>query len=257
MKIHIITDLEGPAMINQFSQTRDVTPEEKQRSMWFLTGEVNACVDGILDFDPDAEVIVWDGHGNGGIDYQRFHKQAKLIAHGPIRPPYYLDDSFDALMFVGQHAKMGDRGVLAHTYSSKSIEYYKINGVEMGEFGCRTLMAGTMGVPTTFVTGDDVTIEEAQELVPGIVGAVVKIALGRELAMHLSHEAACELIRQKAGQACERTGQIEPYFFEGPYVQEIRVLEGISIQHYLDQGAEFVDSRTVRRHADNICDLSI
>lgn len=257
MKIHVITDLEGPAMINLFSQTRDVTPEEKLRSMWFLTGEVNACVDGILDFDPDAQVIVWDGHGSGGIDNRLFHKRARLIARGPISAPYYLGDSFDALMFVGQHAKMGDRGVLAHTYSSKTIEYYKINGVEMGEFGCRALMAGTMGVPTTFVTGDDVTIEEAQELVPNIVGAAVKTALGRELAIHLSHEAACELIREKAREACECTGQIEPYFLEAPYVQEIRVLEGVSIQHYLDQGAEFVDSRTVRRHADNICDLSI
>ncbi|MGE5532515.1 MAG: M55 family metallopeptidase, partial [Bacteroidota bacterium] len=106
MKIHIITDLEGPAMINQFSQTRDVTPEEKKRSEWFLTGEVNACVDGILDAAPDSEVIVWDGHGSGGIDEIRFHAKAKLIARGPIRAPYYLDESFDGLMFVGQHAKM-------------------------------------------------------------------------------------------------------------------------------------------------------
>lgn len=257
MKVYIITDLEGPAMISRFDQTRDVTPEEKRRSMWFLTGEINACVDGILDFDPDAEVIVWDGHGSGGIDHQRFHKQAKLIARGPIRAPYFLDESFDALMFVGQHARMGDRGVLAHTYSSKAIEYYKINGVELGEFGCRALMAGTMGVPTTFVAGDDVTIEEAQELVPNIVGAAVKVALGRELAIHLSHEAACELIQDKAREACEKTGQIQPYFFEGPYVQEIRVLEGVSIQHHLDCGAEFVDNCTVRVHAANICDLYI
>ncbi len=257
MKVFIITDLEGPAMISQFSQTRDVTPEEKLRSMYFLTGEINACIDGILDFDRDAEVIVWDGHGSGGMDYQRFHKQGKLIARGPIRPPYYLDESFDALMFVGQHAKMGDRGVLCHTYSSKSIEYYRINDVEMGEFGCRALMAGTMGVPTTFVTGDDVTVEEAQELVPNIVGAAVKIALARELAIHLSHEAACELIRSKAREACERTAQIEPYFFAGPYTQEIRVLEGVSIQGYLDRGAEFVDSRTVRLHSANICDLHV
>ncbi len=257
MKVYVLTDLEGPAMISTFAQTRDVTPEEKKRSEYFLTGEVNACIDGILDFDPDAEVIVWDGHGSGGIDHRRFHKQGKLIARGPIRAPYYLDESFDALMFVGQHAKMGERGVLCHTYSSKSIEYYKMNGIEMGEFGCRALMAGTMGVPTTLVTGDDVTFEEAQALVPKIEGAVVKVALARELAIHLSHEAACDLIREKARVACERTGQIVPYFFSGPYTQEIRVLEGVGIQGYLDAGAEFVDSRTVRLHSENICELRI
>ncbi len=55
MKIYMMTDLEGPAMIGTFDQTRDVTPEEKRRSEYFLTGEVNACVDGILDFDPEAD----------------------------------------------------------------------------------------------------------------------------------------------------------------------------------------------------------
>jgi D-amino peptidase len=262
MKIHIITDLEGPAMINQFTQTRDVTPEEKARSEWFLTGEVNACVDGILDFDPQAEVIVWDGHGGGGIDEMRFHARAKLIARGPIRAPYCLDESFDGLMFVGQHAMMGDRGVLCHTYSSKSIQYYKIKGgagaaIEMGEFGCRALMAGTMGVPTIFVAGDDAAVDEAQALVPDIVGAAVKQALARELAIHLSHEAACALIREQACAACAQAKEIEPYFFPGPYTQEVKVLEGVSIQGYLDGGWEFVDQRTVRKTAEDICELSV
>ena len=257
MKIHIITDLEGPAMINQFTQTRDVTPEEKARSEYFLTGEVNACVDGVLDFDPQAEVIVWDGHGGGGIDEMRFHPKGKLIARGPIRPPYGLDETFAALMFVGQHAKMGDRGVLCHTYSSKSIEYYKINGIEMGEFGCRALMAGTFGVPTVFVAGDDAAVEEARELVPNIVGAAVKQALARELAIHLSHQAACELIRERAREACAAIPEIKPYFFPGPYTQEIRVLEGVGIQHYLDNGWEMLDNRAVRKTRENICELYI
>jgi len=100
MKIYMVTDLEGSAMVSRFTQTRDVTPEEKRRSMYFLTGEVNACVDGILAFDAAAEVVVWDGHGSGGIDEAAFHPKAKLIARGPIRAPYYLDDSYDALMFV-------------------------------------------------------------------------------------------------------------------------------------------------------------
>lgn len=257
MKVYIITDLEGPAMINRFDQTRDVAPEDKRRWMRFLTGEVNACVEGIHDFDPEAEVIVWDGHGSGGIDEFRFHPRAKLIARGPIRPPYFLDQSFDALMFVGQHAMAGSGGVLCHTYSSKTIEYYKINDIEMGEFGCRALMAGTMGVPTTFIAGDDKAVEEARELIPNIYGAAVKKALGRELALHLSHKAACELIRKSAREACEHAKEIKPFYMPPPYVQEIRVLKGVSIQGYLNRGAEYIDERTVRFRSDNICDLLI
>ena len=257
MKIYIMTDLEGPAMISRFNQTRDVTPEDKIRWMRLLTGEVNACVDGILDADADAEVIVWDAHGSGGIIEEEFHRDAKLIARGPISPPYFLDESFDALMFVGQHARMGTGGVLCHTYSSKSIEYYKINGVELGEFGCRALMAGTMGVPTILCTGDDVAVEEAQELVPNIVGAAVKQALGRELAIHMSHGAACDLIRERAAEACGKVDEIEPYFFEGPYTQEIRMLEGKGIQGLLDAGWEYVDARTASKTADDICELRV
>lgn len=257
MKIYIMTDLEGPAMISRFNQTRDVTPEEKRRSMQLLTGEVNACVDGILDYDAAADVIVWDGHGGGGIDELSFHSRARLIARGPIKAPYYLDASFDAVMFVGQHARMGTNGVLCHTYSSKTIEYYRINDVEMGEFGCRALMAGTMGVPTIFVAGDDVAIDEARELVPEIEGAAVKQALSQELAIHLSHAAACELIREKAKRACERCAEIKPYFLPGPYTQEIRVFKGVSIQYYLDSGWECVDARTVRKTRDDICELNV
>lgn len=257
MKIYIMTDLEGPALISRFSQTRDVTPEDKVRWMRLLTGEINACVDGILDFDADAEVIVWDGHGSGGILEEEFHRDAKLIARGPISAPYYVDESFDAMMFVGQHARAGTGGVLCHTYSSKSVEYYRINGVELGEFGCRALMAGTMGVPTVFCAGDDVAVEEARELVPNIVGAAVKQALGRELAIHLSHGAACELIRARAAEACGKIDEIEPYYFAGPYTQEIRYLEGVSIQPSLEQGWEYVDPRTVRKTADDICELRV
>ncbi len=257
MKIHIITDLEGPAMINRFTQTRDVTPEEKKRSEYFLTGEVNACVDGVLDAFPDAEVIVWDGHGSGGIDEMRFHEKARLIARGPIRAPYFLDGTFDALMFVGQHARKGSGGVLCHTYSSKTIEYFKINGIEMGEFGCRALMAGTFGVPTVFVAGDDVAVAEARELVPDIFGVAVKKALGVELALHLSHGEACRRIRQTAAEAARNAGSITPYFLPPPYEQEIRVLEGVSIMGYLNQGYELIDARTVRKRSDNLLDLHI
>lgn len=248
MKIYIITDLEGPAMVSRFIQTRDVadTPELKHEAMALLTAEVNAAVDGILDAEPEAEVVVWDGHGSGGILPMEFHHHAKLIARGPIKPPYYLDDSFDALFFVGQHAMAGTPDApLAHTYSSKTIEYYKLNGRFVGEFGARAIMAGTIGVPTVFISGDDKAVAEARDLVPGIFGAEVKKGLGLELALHLSPKAARNLIRTVAAEAVGGIGEIEPVRVHPPYEQEIRVKEGVDIGHYLVRGAEKVDERTV------------
>jgi hypothetical protein len=73
----------------------------------------------------------------------------------------------------------------------------------------------------------------------------------------MSHGAACELIRERAHEACGAIGEIEPYFFEGPYTQEIRYLEGKSPQGLLDRGWEYVDPRTARKTADDICELRV
>lgn len=259
MKIHVITDLEGPAMITSFAQTRDTTPESEAISKALLTGEVNACVDGILDYDPDAEVVVWDGHGSGGINLLDFHPRAKFLPHSHISAPYGLDETFDALMFVGQHSMMGtENGPLCHTYSSRTIEYYKINGVPHGEFGCRAIMAGTMGVPTVFLAGDDKAVAEAQALVPGLYGAITKWGMGRELALSLSPVASREVIRETAARACAAIGSIPPVAVEPPYAQEIRVLEGVSIDGYLAYpNAEKLDNRTVVLRGNSIFDLIV
>ncbi len=260
MKIYIITDLEGPALVSRFEQTRGRTesPEQKREAMQLLTGEVNAAVDGILDACPQSEIVVWDGHGSGGIDLLSFHPKAQLIARGPIRPPYHLDASFSGLFFVGQHAMAGtENAPLCHTYSSKRIEHYKINGQFVGEFGARAMMAGTFGVPAVFVSGDDKAVAEARALVPGIHAATVKQGLGRELALHLSAQAARELIRTVAAEAVRDMGNIRPVATQPPYTQEIRVQEGVDIEGYLKSGAERIDDRTVLVRSDNICDLRI
>lgn len=260
MKIYIMTDLEGPALVSRWKQTRDTEdePEMKREAMRFLTGEVNASVDGILDVEPNAEVVVWDAHGSGGIDMSMIHPKAKLISRGPIRAPYYLDGTYDALFFVGQHAMAGtENAPLCHTYSSRSIEYYKINGRFVGEFGARAIMAGTFGVPTVLIAGDDKAVAEAREMVPGIHGAVVKWGLGIELAMHLSHPAACELLRKVSAEAVRDIPNIPPVKLDPPYIQEIRMKDASMIGRFLKQGAERIDDRTVVLRSDDICKLRV
>lgn len=257
MKVYILTDLEGPAMVSRFSQTREDGPQ-KQAAMKLLTWEVNAAVDGILEVDPEAEIVVWDGHGNGGIDVLEFHPEAKLIARGPISPPYYLDGTYDALLFVGQHAMAGTPNApLSHTYSSRSIEYYKLNGMPIGEFGCRAAMAGEFDVPTVFISGDDKAVAEARQLVSNIYAVETKQGLGQELALHLSPQKSRTAIRKTAAEACRNINQIKPLKIEPPYEQEIRVLEGQSIEGYLHRGAVRLDDRTVMQRGNTLCELFI
>lgn len=260
MKVYIMTDLEGPALVSRWFQTRDWQdqPEKKREAMELLTGEVNAAVDGIREAAPDAEVIVWDGHGSGGIDLAKFHSQAKLINRGPISPPYHLDESYDALFFVGQHAMAGTENAnLCHTYSSKTIEYYKLNGRYVGEFGARAVMAGSLGVPTVFIAGGDKAVEEAKALCPSIHGAVVKWSLGEELAMHLSHPAARARIHETATNAILDIDAVPPIRMDPPYELEVRVKEGCETRHYVERGAERQDEWTVLFRSDDICELPV
>ncbi|HET7771064.1 MAG TPA: M55 family metallopeptidase [Chloroflexota bacterium] len=251
LKIHVITDLEGAAMVFGFHQTRGVdgSPANAEAKR-ILTGEVNACIDGILDEDPKAEVLVWDGHGSGGIVYEQFHDKAQLLPHRSTPAPYGLDETFDAVFFVGQHAMAGTPNApLAHTYSSKTIEHYKLNGEPVGEFGMRTYMAGTLfGVPVAFLSGDDKAVAEAQALVPQLVGVATKVGTGLESAVSLGPGKARKLIRKGAAKAVRRVrkGKVAPVVLEGPYEWEVRVLEGQSVEGYLKRaGAERVDERTV------------
>jgi D-amino peptidase len=257
LKIHIITDLEGAAMVFGFHQTRGVdgSPANAEAKR-ILTGEVNACIDGILDEDPKADVLVWDGHGSGGIVYEQFHDKARLLPHRSTPAPYGLDETFDAVFFVGQHAMAGTPNApLAHTYSSKTIEHYKLNGEPVGEFGMRTYMAGTLfGVPVAFLSGDDKAVAEAQALVPELVGVATKVGTGLESAVSLGPGKARKLIRKGARKAVKRVraGKIAPVRMEAPYEWEVRVLEAPMLEGYLKRpGAEKVDERTAVIRSDD------
>ncbi len=258
MKIYVITDLEGVAGVARWDQTGPGTPGYALAKR-LLTEELRACVEGIHAVNAKAEIWVWDGHGPGGLDIEHFPAGAYLLNRGPIRPPYGLDESFDALFFLGQHARAGTvRANLAHTYSSRHIASYKINGWELGEFGCRAALAGAFGIPTVFVSGDDKMIAEAQALIPGIHGAQVKIGMGSQLALHLAPADARALIRKVAADATAHIGEIEPFVLPGPpYRQEVRIWGRAEGTDWLRRGFQQVDALTFVKEAQRLQDLDI
>jgi D-amino peptidase len=258
MRAYIITDLEGVAGVQRWAQTRESGPL-KEQAVRLLTAEVNAAADGILDAVPDADIVVWDGHGSGGLDVEKLHPGARFIPRGPIAPPYFLDEGFDALYFVGQHAMAGTPGApLSHTYSSRTTEYRKLNGIEMGEFGLRAALAGSLGIPTVFLSGDDKAVAEAQALVPALYGAAVKQGRGIEMAIHLSPQRAQELIRHTISEATRHIADIPPFVIDPPYEQEICLLKNVDVTSYQRHpGVEQLDDRTFRLRSSDICDLMV
>ncbi|MHB1319618.1 MAG: M55 family metallopeptidase [Anaerolineae bacterium] len=258
MKLYVITDLEGIAGVARWDQTGRDQPGYAQATR-LMTEELRACVAGIQSVESNAEIWVWDAHGPGAIDVERFPRGALLINRGSIEPPYFLDPGFDAVFFLGQHARAGTlKGNLCHTYSSQTIDYYKINGIEVGEFGCRAALAGSFGIPTVFVSGDDTMAAEARALVTDIVVAQVKVGLGQQLALHLAPEDARDLIRDASSRATRQIGVIPPFVLEGPpFEQEIRVCGRVETGHLVRAGFRQLDATTFVKVAQRIQDLNV
>lgn len=257
MRYILITDLEGAAGVDSFTRTRTTDPVAKGPGMKQLTLEVNACAAGIRSRDPDASIDAVDGHGSGGLYPEDLVGCRYVGLLGTSVHRLLAEGTYDAMLFVGQHAMAGTVAApLNHTYSSQEVMYYRLNDVFIGEFGARALLAGAMGVPAIFLSGDDKAAAEASMFVPGIETAVTKLGRGLELADHLSSEEACLAIREGAARAVARIAEIPPYTgIRAPYMLEIRYYRPISDPFWTSNSdAVFVDERTVRL---TVSDLSL
>ncbi len=207
----ILTDLEGVAGTNRFTQTRteDCGPDGKGPSMRQLAQEVNACIAGIRDHASDAVIDVLDGHGSGGL-FPEAIVGARLL---PRETPFRAVSGYGALFFVGQHAMAGTIAApLCHTFSSTNVDYFKLNGVFIGEFGVRALQAGLLEQsPTVFLSGDDKAVAEARMFVPEIETVTTKYGTGLESARHREPGQVCAEIRAKAARAAARRAEIPPF----------------------------------------------
>jgi D-amino peptidase len=262
MRIYLLTDLEGPAGVNLWAQTREGDTPQKREAMHLLTQETNAAIAGVLLAAPDCEIVVLDGHGSGGLNFEELHPAAHVLMHGVAPDKTSALDAagpYDALMFVGQHAMAGVAdGPLCHTFSSRRIEHYKLNGEFIGEIGCIAARFGERNVPTIFLSGDHRACEEAQAIIPEIVTVATKKGLGVQYALHLSAEESRRRICEGAREAMAKISSIEPYTIAGPCELEIRVLPDVSIEPYLSSDSyEKVDERTVVRRGDTVESLFI
>ncbi|MBN1675950.1 MAG: M55 family metallopeptidase [Kiritimatiellae bacterium] len=220
MRIYIFADLEGVCGVRDFEEWEKPGCYYHDMARELATGEVNAAVAGF--FEAGAEyVLVSEGHGPGLIDILRLDPRAVLQRGPGTSRPAGIDANFDAIAFVGMHAKSRTPfSHLTHTTSSHVLEV-SINGVAVGEFGQYALCANEYGARAIFAAGEQALAEEAQALVPGIETAAVKRGTvpgrGDECtfeqyrkhplgALHLHPQKARALIRAGAKKAVERAG---------------------------------------------------
>jgi D-amino peptidase len=239
MRIFLITDMEGVAGVIDHDNWVVPSSRNYDEGRRLLTLEVTAAAEGLFAAGA-TEVLVADGHGAGGINQAYLDRRTLLQRGFPGPYPFGLERGYDAMAWVGQHAKAGTPFAhIAHTGWFDRLDE-RINGVSVGEFGELAYCGVALGVPAVFASGDEAFTREASALVPGIETVAVKRGLtpgsgdeydtegyrGRNLAaVHLHPERARELIRAGAERALRRLTSSRREFplakLEAPYRREV------------------------------------
>jgi len=247
--VFVITDAEGVAGICRQDQTETKNPELQR----LLTGEVNAAVRGFIRGGA-GEVVVWDGHSNSStLSVLTVDGAAKLVM-GALGPKMLLDRGFDAVAFLGQHARAGrERAVMAHSYSSLGIQRLTMNGKEVGEIETRSALAGAFGIPVIFLSGDQAAADDLLAIVNNAEVAVVKEGLGYYSCISLPAAQAAALIENKAAEAMRKLATIKPYRMDGPVeiITEYSTRSTPSPESALPAGVDRTGPRTIRIRGAN------
>ncbi|MGH9321505.1 MAG: M55 family metallopeptidase [Vicinamibacteria bacterium] len=213
IKVYISADMEG---IGGVVTGEQLGPQgfEYERFRKFMTDEVLAAIRGARAAGA-TEFLVSDSHGNGqNLLIDELPDDVQLVRSWP-RPLGMMegiDDSFDAVIFVGYHTSTSNpAGVRAHTFSSATLTDVRLNGVSVSEAGFNAAIAGHFGVPVGMISGDDAIVAEAERYIGDLEGAIVKHALSFHSARSLTPKASCDLIEETAKRAVERRDFLSPF----------------------------------------------
>ena len=216
-KVYISVDLEGISGVNGNDQTSAGQPEYA-RARKLMAEDANAAIRGAFAGGATA-VVVNDSHGSQrNLLPEDLDPRASLISHSFKRHGMMegLDETFDAVLFIGYHAKAdAPRGLFAHT-GSGVVRDVQVNGVSVGEGGMNAAMAAWYGVAVALVTGDDAAVEEVKAIVPGIKTVAVKRAINTRAVELLSLAEARRLIEAGARESVAAAKKPAPVR-RGPY----------------------------------------
>ena len=177
-KVFISADMEGISGISGSDQL-SATGSEYGRSRKMMADDVNAAIRGARTGGA-TDLVVNDSHGSmRNLRLEDLEPGVRLISHSFKKSGMMegLDESFDAVIFIGYHAQAGSAGGLfAHT-GSGVVRDVRVNGRSLGEGGLNTLVAGWYGVPVVLVTGDDVAVKQVTAVATGARSVVVKRAI--------------------------------------------------------------------------------
>ena len=218
LKIFISVDMEGLTGVTHWEEVSR-TGKDYETFRKIMTKETNAAIEGALAAGATV-ILVRDSHGSArNILPEMLHEKARLLrdwAGGFKMMVDGLDESFDALIFIGYHAKAGTpNALLEHTMSGNVMDI-SVNGVSLPEAGINAVMAGHYNVPVVFVAGDKAICHQVKEMFGEVETVAVKGGVGNA-ALNLHPEVAQGKIMEGVKKALKNVKKYKPYKFKPPY----------------------------------------
>ena len=204
MKVLISADMEG---VTGVTCPDDCEPGHFrwQYHRALLTADVNAAIAGFAEAGAD-EIMVNEAHADQrNLLLDQLDPRATLLigTHKPLGMMEGIDRSPDVVAFVGYHTGAGEPGVLAHTYLPNTITRVELNGAVTSEGRMNAMLAAEFGVPVVLVTGDDLTVADAELYAPQAIGVAVKTCIDRYSAICLPPAVSGARITDGARRALE------------------------------------------------------
>ncbi|MFF8286000.1 M55 family metallopeptidase [Streptomyces albus] len=260
MKVYISADMEGVTGLVGADDVQ-MGGRDYDRGRVMMTEDVNAAVRGALAGGA-GEVVVNDTHSTmRNLLVESLHPAASLV-RGKPKPMGMLqdlDDSFDAVVCVGYHARAGALGVLSHSFMGHEIEDMWLGAVgdepgdarAMGEIGFACATATAIGVPVVALTGCDVACKEIEEWDTRVRAVPVKYARDRFAARLRPAEEARAAIEAAVADGVREaaTPAVRPRLVPDTAEQVLAVRwQSASVAQQLEgiPGVSRLDDRTVR-----------
>lgn len=257
LKVFISVDMEG---ITGVVNWEDVSRTGKDYDYFrrVMTLETNAAVEGALAAGA-TEIVVRDSHGSArNILPELLNPRARLLrdwSGGPLVMMEGIDETFDAVIFIGYHAKAGTPDALLDHTSSGNVTDVSINGVSLPEAGYNALIAGNFGVPVVFVAGDRAICNQVQALFGTVETVAVKEGIG-SAALTLHPEVSHAQIRAGVERALSNLSRFKPYDLGAPYTLVLTMKDEVVVYNgSFYPGAERTGEWELTFTADNIIDI--
>ncbi len=226
------------------------------------TREANAAAKALFDAGA-KEVTIWDSHGTGvNLDYDELDPRCHILLGAGHKGRFVgIDESWTAVLFIGYHAMEGTfRAALAHTFSSKSYQWFKLDGRPVGELAIDAAYAGEHGVPVLFCASDDKCVAEAKAFFGEIATVETKRCLSFSSAISRQPAAVCEDIYQTVYQAAMKGPQVKPFVLPKPLSVEVRYqrMDMASAAGWIDRFGKpfaFVDAYTRAGEVNAVTEL--